>query len=172
MRFLLSIILSLCLVQPAMAQSWFQRMFGTSIKQAVFTEEERRLIHDYYFERERQLKQARERERHGDDDRWDDEDKKRKGKIKKGKHGKEKGLPPGLAKKDTLPPGLAKQLEKNGTLPPGLEKRVLPDDLYRKLPRRSKKHDRVIVDRDVVLLERATGKVLDILRDVVVGPDR
>ena len=40
MRFLLSIILSLCLVQPAMAQSWFQRMFGTSIKQAVFTEEE------------------------------------------------------------------------------------------------------------------------------------
>ena len=30
------------------------------------------------------------------------------------------GLPPGLAKRDELPPGLEKQLEKNGTLPPGL----------------------------------------------------
>src|SRR5512147_2362892 len=38
----------------------------------------------------------------------------------KGKH-KDKGLPPGLAKKGSLPPGLAKQLARNGHLPPGLE---------------------------------------------------
>ena len=30
-------------------------------------------------------------------------------------------LPPGLAKKDRLPPGLEKQLVRNGTLPPGLQ---------------------------------------------------
>ncbi len=35
-------------------------------------------------------------------------------------------LPPGLAKKDRLPPGLEKQLERRGTLPPGLQKKVRP----------------------------------------------
>lgn len=36
------------------------------------------------------------------------------------------GLPPGLAKRDTLPPGLEKQLRRNGHLPPGLEKKIEP----------------------------------------------
>ncbi len=36
------------------------------------------------------------------------------------------GLPPGLAKKDRLPPDLERHLERNGTLPPGLQKRVQP----------------------------------------------
>src|SRR4030095_16261332 len=36
------------------------------------------------------------------------------------------GLPPGLAKKDHLPPGLERQLQRNGTLRPGMEKRVQP----------------------------------------------
>jgi hypothetical protein len=35
-------------------------------------------------------------------------------------------LPPGLAKRDRLPPGLERQVERNGTLPPGLQKRVQP----------------------------------------------
>jgi len=35
-------------------------------------------------------------------------------------------LPPGLAKKDQLPPGLEKQLVRRGTLPPGLQKRLQP----------------------------------------------
>src|SRR5229473_147236 len=35
-------------------------------------------------------------------------------------------LPPGLAKRDRLPPGLERQLQRNGTLPPGLQKRVQP----------------------------------------------
>src|SRR5215471_5571003 len=30
-----------------------------------------------------------------------------------------RGLPPGLAKREALPPGLEKQLVRNGTLPPG-----------------------------------------------------
>ncbi|HEY5790270.1 MAG TPA: hypothetical protein VIX81_06575 [Gammaproteobacteria bacterium] len=90
-------------------------------------------------------------------------------KDKDGKSGKGKGLPPGLAKRDDLPPGLQKQLEKNGTLPPGLAKRDLPADLERRLPARSKGQERVIVDNDVVLVETATGIVLDILYDVVRG---
>jgi hypothetical protein len=77
-------------------------------------------------------------------------------------------LPPGLAKKESLPPGLAKQLEKNGTLPPGLAKRSLPEGLEKKLPPTSKGQERIIVGGDVVLLEKATGKILDIVRDVVV----
>src|SRR5712692_2463493 len=46
------------------------------------------------------------------------------------------GLPPGLAKRDTLPPGLEKQLRRNGRLPPGLEKKLVPfpPDLERQLP--------------------------------------
>ena len=36
------------------------------------------------------------------------------------------GLPPGLAKRDQLPPGLQKHLWKHGSLPPGLQKKVGP----------------------------------------------
>lgn len=83
-----------------------------------------------------------------------------------GKGGKSKKMPKGLAKRDSLPPGLERQLEKNGTLPPGLAKRDLPADLTRRLPRRDDGTERVIVDSDVVLIEAATGVVLDILRGV------
>jgi len=73
------------------------------------------------------------------------------------------GLPPGLAKKNRLPPGLERQLVEGGRLPPGLERRALPSDLRARLPRR-RGTDRVVVDRDVVLIETATGLILDILR--------
>src|SRR5438874_6648291 len=35
-------------------------------------------------------------------------------------------LPPGLAKRESLPPGLRAQLREHGTLPPGLQKRLVP----------------------------------------------
>src|SRR6266481_1582476 len=65
------------------------------------------------------------KDKHGDDDRGD------KDKDKGYYHGHDKevhdwyyahgnNLPPGLAKKDRLPPGLEKQLVSRGTLPPGL----------------------------------------------------
>ena len=56
-------------------------------------------------------------------------------------------------------------------LPPGLAKRDLPADLTRRLPKRDDGTERVIVDSDVVLVEAATGVVLDILRGVA-GTDR
>lgn len=78
----------------------------------------------------------------------------------------QKGLPPGLARRDRLPPGLEQQLQRNGHLPPGLEKRDLPDGLERLLPPRRAQYRRVVVDNDVLLIEVATGLILDILRDV------
>lgn len=76
-------------------------------------------------------------------------------------------LPPGLAKRDRLPPGLAKQVERNGTLPPGLHARALPDPLRNRLPRRAEEIDRVVVGNDVLLIERGTRLILDILENVV-----
>ena len=58
-------------------------------------------------------------------------------------------------------------MERNGTLPPGLAKRDLPTDLEAKLPEAEAGRKRVIVDNDVVLIEQATGRILDILKDVV-----
>jgi Ni/Co efflux regulator RcnB len=87
----------------------------------------------------------------------------------KNKEKKNKDLPPGLAKKEKLPPGLAKQLERNGTLPPGLAKRDLPDDLNAKLTDPAEGLERTIVDNAVVLVEKATGRIVDILKDVVTG---
>lgn len=80
---------------------------------------------------------------------------------------RESGLPPGLAKKKHLPPGLQKQLDRNGRLPPGLEKRALPSDLDRRLSRLPGGYGRVIVGRDVVIINTSTDEILDILRDIV-----
>lgn len=96
----------------------------------------------------------------------EDENVKGKKKKKKNKGG---DLPPGLAKRDTLPPGLARHLEKYGTLPRGLELRGLPDSLEARLPDLGPGRKRVVVDDDVLLIETATGKVLDILIDVIGG---
>ena len=88
------------------------------------------------------------------------------GTVSNSKGKKAKGLPPGLAKRDSLPPGLAKQLEKNGTLPPGLAKRALPADLESQLPPVPKGYQRSILeDMTVVLIEEATGRIADIIFD-------
>ena len=80
------------------------------------------------------------------------------------------GLPPGLAKRGgKLPPGLQKQLQKNGTLPPGLQKRLqpIPTDLDRRLPPIPEIWERVIIGRDVILLDRRTNRILDIIENVI-----
>lgn len=77
----------------------------------------------------------------------------------------ERNLPPGLAKKDRLPPGLEKQLARNGTLPPGLQKRIqpCPPELVRVLPPPPPDCAHVLVAGHIVLLNRKTNVVLDIL---------
>jgi hypothetical protein len=84
--------------------------------------------------------------------------------------GPSKGLPPGLAKRGgKLPPGLQKHLDRNGTLPPGLQKRLepLPKDLDTRLPRLPNYWERVILERDVILVDRRSNRILDILENVI-----
>lgn len=80
-------------------------------------------------------------------------------------------LPPGLAKRDHLPPGLQKHLERDGTLPPGLQKRIqpFPEDLERRLPRlpESCYCDRRVIGVDVIIVNRRTQKILDIIHDIL-----
>ena len=73
------------------------------------------------------------------------------------------GLPPGLAKRNgSLPPGLAKR-EK---LPPGLQYEPLPHDLDRRLAPLPSSYIRVRVGRDIVLMDRKTRVLLDVIYGV------
>ena len=73
-------------------------------------------------------------------------------------------LPPGLAKKDRLPPGLEKQLARRGTLPPGLQKRIqpVPAEFVRRLPPPPPDCEHVLVSGHIVLLNRKTNLIVDI----------
>jgi len=73
------------------------------------------------------------------------------------------GLPPGLAKKDRLPPGLERQLERNGTLPPGLQKRVqpLPSACTARLPKLPGEWARVVLSGRIILLD-PRQKIVDL----------
>ncbi len=75
------------------------------------------------------------------------------GKGKKGKGVGNRGLPPGLARKQTLPPGIAK--------------RQLPSGLVAQLPPPPAGFERVIVDDNVLLVEVATQVVHDVLEHVL-----
>ncbi len=79
------------------------------------------------------------------------------------------GLPPGLAKRERLPNGLERQLEKNGSLPPGLEKRLysFPLELERLLPEVPKGVVRVVIGVDILLLDKTSNTILDIVREVL-----
>ncbi len=133
--------------------------------QGGFTELERQTIHAYYGDRKPRDSGYEEGHR---DDRYDESNKHKEYKGKKDKKEKKhKKMPPGLAKRDQLPPGLQRQYERNGRLPPGLEKHGLPADLEDSLPDTHRGLQRVIVDADVLLVESATWIVRDILYDIV-----
>jgi len=135
---------------------------GPDLGRAVLGEVERRLICEYFGTEGRPCRERDDRSRDGGKE-------KGKGKAKggKGKSGDTSGLPPGLAKRDALPPGLQRQLDERGRLPPGLEKKALPTDLADRLPPRRDGTEIVIVDRDVLLVQAATGLVLDAIAGVV-----
>lgn len=80
---------------------------------------------------------------------------------KSGKH--RKGLPPGLAKRGgNLPPGLARR----DKLPPGLQGEPLPYDLEGKLTRLPSSYVRVRVGQDIVLMDRHTRVLVDVIYGV------
>ena len=73
-------------------------------------------------------------------------------------------LPPGLAKRDRLPPGLERQLVVNGTLPPGLRERMqpCPHELEAMLPPPSPGYAHVFIGGNLVLVNRANFQVADV----------
>jgi hypothetical protein len=79
------------------------------------------------------------------------------------------GLPPGLAKRDDLPPGLRRQLHERGTLPPGLQKRliVVPAPLDRRLPRIPVQSRRYFVGDDLIVIDPQRNVILGIIPDVL-----
>lgn len=68
-------------------------------------------------------------------------------------------LPPGLAKRHRLPPGLAR----HERLPPGLRTQRLPASLEERLTPLPARYSRLHVDGAVVLLDRDTRVVLDVV---------
>jgi hypothetical protein len=62
-----------------------------------------------------------------------------------------------------LPPGIALKLARSGTLPPGIAKRYLPSDLEHRLPPVRAGYERVQVGLEVLLIEIATGIIVDVL---------
>jgi len=125
-----------------------------SVGAIVIDEVARRVLYDYYQRHLQQYQASPEYQ----------EDENGNGKKNGNGHGKNKGLPPGLAKKSTLPPGLQKQLARNGQLPPGLQYRSLPPDLLVQLPPVTPGYRYVILDDRVMLIRAATNVIMDILQ--------
>ena len=73
-------------------------------------------------------------------------------------------LPPGLAKRDRLPPGLERQLVVRGTLPPGLRRQMhpCPSEVEAYLPPPPAGYMHTIIGGHVVLVNRRTFFVLDV----------
>jgi hypothetical protein len=78
----------------------------------------------------------------------------------------ERNLPPGLAKRDELPPGLQRQLMVNGELPPGLRREVhpCPPEILGYLPPPPPDTEHVLIGGQIVLWNRNTHVVLDIMK--------
>jgi len=192
MRYVWMILLSVFCLSQAEAQSTPPAQGAGSsgvlgeIADIVFKEAEKRAIEDYYDKFPGARKTGTnadegagyERKKHGNDDedesrknhKGKDRDKDKKHKKDKGEgsraHGRGNGLPPGLAKRDQLPPGLAKR---GNRLPAGLMKGDLPADLESKLPPLPKNVERVVIDNDVLLVQKGTDLILDVLEGVIRG---
>lgn len=146
-----------CFMPIAKTEDAAKAIIGAGID-ASFSEAERQVINKYFGDRV--VYSDREQEYSG-------------GGGKNGKHGKGgkggKGMPPGLARRGSLPPGLAK-LQRNGSLPPGLAKKNLPSDLERRLPPAPEGYERQIVeDAAIVLINKATGRIADVVKDAALG---
>jgi hypothetical protein len=88
----------------------------------------------------------------------------RDGDIRGWYHTHYRHLPPGLAKRDRLPPGLERQLVVRGTLPPGLRGRMqpCPHELEVMLPPPPPGHVHVFIGGNLVLYNRANFQIADV----------
>jgi hypothetical protein len=80
--------------------------------------------------------------------------------------GHEGHLPPGLAKRDALPPGLERQLVVRGTLPPGLRGSMhpCPIEVEHYLPPAPVGYMHTVIGGNIALVNRKTFLVLDIYK--------
>ena len=80
--------------------------------------------------------------------------------------GHEDHLPPGLAKRDALPPGLERQLVVRGTLPPGLQRRMhpCPQEVEQYLPPAPVGYVHTVIGGHIALVNRKTFLVLDVFQ--------
>jgi hypothetical protein len=78
-------------------------------------------------------------------------------------------LPPGLAKRQALPPGLRRQLRERGRVPPGLRNRLVPPPpaLIGRFPPVPPYFTRSFVGRDLVVLNNRTHRVVAVIRNVL-----
>ena len=83
-------------------------------------------------------------------------------------YGRGGSLPPGLAKREALPPGLQKQLRERGELPPGLQKRLIPvpPPLIARLPPVPRYYERYFAGEDLIIVDTRTHRIAAIIRDV------
>lgn len=79
---------------------------------------------------------------------------------------KRKSLPPGLAKKNKLPPGIQKQLARHGQLPPGLQHQRLPDELERRMSHIPAGYLRVMIGGSIVLFNQRSRIIFDVIHDL------
>lgn len=77
-------------------------------------------------------------------------------------------LPPGLAKRESLPPGLRKQLRERRALPPGLQKHLVPvpAPLATRLPPIPPYYQRHFAADDLIVVDTRTNQVVAIIRDI------
>ena len=82
---------------------------------------------------------------------------------------REGSLPPGLAKRQSLPPGLEKQLHERGELPPGLQKRWVgvPGNLVARMPPMPPYYHRYFAGDDLVVVDSRTNTIAYLIRDVL-----
>jgi Ni/Co efflux regulator RcnB len=75
-------------------------------------------------------------------------------------------LPPGLAKRDRLPPGLQRQLVVRGTLPPGLQRQMqpCPRELEVMLPPPPPNYAHFVIGGNLVLVNRANFQIADVFQ--------
>jgi hypothetical protein len=73
------------------------------------------------------------------------------------KHGKAKGLPPGIAK----------NLQRGKPLPPGIAKQNLPNDLILELPPLPSGYERIIIVGKILIVEISTQIIHDVLSDIL-----
>lgn len=80
-------------------------------------------------------------------------------------------LPPGLARREQLPPGLERQLRRNGQLPPGLQRRIVwfPPALDRELGPLPYGYRRCWVGDNLLVVNVRTYAIADVMLNFTVA---